>query len=333
MNQTLLGGARALMQHSGMSKGFWAEAMGMAAHIANRSPRKGLGWKTPHELLFGRTPDVSYFRIFGCRAWVFNEHGKKWDPKANPMVFIGYENGSKAFRLWNPKTRSVVVSANVRFDETAFPYQPPAKSSQPTSDSIPVPSSSKTKQSVGLKDIPWSLFDEDPPKPSTPSPPSPPNDSDSDFDSAELFDDQNRDNDSTPPPPSKPPTPSPAIPTSESDPDLPEPSSSKDPEPRRSMHTRTQTQKYVAGTSSLKNISSEGDLTEQDLAYLSMVELYTQASSVNEPRSHTEAMESPDSVHWKEAEAAEIKSLEDRETWEVVPRPENINIVSCKWVY
>ena len=43
MNQTLLGGARAMLEHSGMTKGFWAEALGTAAHIANWSPHKSLG--------------------------------------------------------------------------------------------------------------------------------------------------------------------------------------------------------------------------------------------------------------------------------------------------
>ena len=66
MNQMLLGGARAMLEHSGMTKGFWAEALGTAAHIANQSPHKGLGWRTPFKLLFGRIPDVSYFRTFGC---------------------------------------------------------------------------------------------------------------------------------------------------------------------------------------------------------------------------------------------------------------------------
>ena len=56
MNQTLLGGARAMLEHSGMTKGFWAEALGTAAHIANWCPCKGLGWQTPFELLFGRIP-------------------------------------------------------------------------------------------------------------------------------------------------------------------------------------------------------------------------------------------------------------------------------------
>ena len=40
MNQTLLGGSHALLEHSGMTKGFWAEAMGTAAHILNCSLAK-----------------------------------------------------------------------------------------------------------------------------------------------------------------------------------------------------------------------------------------------------------------------------------------------------
>ena len=44
MNQTLIGGARALLHHSGMSKGFWAEAMAVAVTSINCAPRKGLGW-------------------------------------------------------------------------------------------------------------------------------------------------------------------------------------------------------------------------------------------------------------------------------------------------
>ena len=99
MNQTLLGSARAMQEHSGMSKGFWAKVMGSAAHILNRIPRRGLDWRMPFELMFGRTPDVSHFRTFGRRAWAYNEQAKKWDSKALPMVFIGYEAGSKAFRL------------------------------------------------------------------------------------------------------------------------------------------------------------------------------------------------------------------------------------------
>ena len=74
-------------------------------------------------------------------------------------------------------------------------------------------------------------------------------------------------------------------------------------------------------------------MTAADVAYLSAVEFYTQASSVNKPRSHTEAMRSDQSDHWKATKAEEIASLEGRGTWETVPCPKGTNIVSCKWVY
>ena len=74
MNQTLIGGARAMLQHAGLSKGFWAEAMATTTHILNRSPRKGLDWKTPHELLFGQVLDISYLRVFGCCACVIGHY-------------------------------------------------------------------------------------------------------------------------------------------------------------------------------------------------------------------------------------------------------------------
>ena len=89
--------------NAGLSRGFWAEAMGTAAHILNRAPRKGLGWRTPYELMFGHAPSIAHIRVYGCRAWVYNEHGDKWDPKAKPMILIGYEFGSKSYRLWDPE--------------------------------------------------------------------------------------------------------------------------------------------------------------------------------------------------------------------------------------
>jgi len=97
MNQTILGGARAMLHHAGMTLGFWSEAVHVAAHILNRSPRSGLDWKTPFELLFGHKPEVTHIRVFGCRAWAIDNKAKKWDPRSTPMVFVGYEIASKAY--------------------------------------------------------------------------------------------------------------------------------------------------------------------------------------------------------------------------------------------
>ena len=44
MNKTLQGATCAMLHHSGLSKGFWAKATAMAAHILNCVPRKNLEW-------------------------------------------------------------------------------------------------------------------------------------------------------------------------------------------------------------------------------------------------------------------------------------------------
>ena len=55
---------------------------GIAVHDLNCAPQKGLNWRTPYELLFGRVLEVSYLCIFGYCVWVLSDQGKKWDAKA-----------------------------------------------------------------------------------------------------------------------------------------------------------------------------------------------------------------------------------------------------------
>jgi len=173
MMQTLKGGARALLVHSGMSEGFWAEAMATAVHVINRSPRKGLDWRTPYELLYGHVPNVSYLRIFGCRAWVLNDKATTWDPKAKPMILVGYKTGSKAYRLWNPVSRSIVISTKVRFDETDLPNHPaPSKPKPAPPKQQPLLTSPPDVEYVDIPIFP-STDEPSSSKPVIPRPPSP----------------------------------------------------------------------------------------------------------------------------------------------------------------
>ena len=341
MNQTLIGGARALLQHSGMSKGFWAEALMVATHILNRSPRKGLGWRTPYELLYGHIPDISYFRTFGCRAWVYNEKGKKWDAKSIPMIFVGYETGSKAFRLWNPATRSIVISANVSFSEHEFPNRPavpivhPLPSLTPTTPPRvpPIASSSKTMLPPTETILPISFFeDEDEiPKPCLRLPPAPTQQSTPPASTATQ-------RPLSPINPQLPPVPeTPSEKPSESDDEIEEPKPQSEPStppaPRRTGRKRKATEKYTAGSSGLGLAETEGEIENFDKAYLNAVELFIAANSSHEPVTYKQAISCPDSEQWKEAMKDEITSLQKHETWEVVPCPPDKNIVSCKWVY
>jgi transposase InsO family protein len=76
-NRTLLDKARALLHGAGLSLGFWECAIDTAVHTYNRTPTRTIGWRTPHELWTdGHVPDVSYFRIFGCKAYVHTPDDK-----------------------------------------------------------------------------------------------------------------------------------------------------------------------------------------------------------------------------------------------------------------
>jgi len=103
---------------------------------------------------------VAYFRIFGCRAWVHNNKGKKLDAKAPPMTFVGYEPGSKAYRLWDPLSHKIVISSDVTFDETLFPHLP-AEKPDPVKTTEPrvLRPRSEGKQ-VKFVDIPLNVFEE-----------------------------------------------------------------------------------------------------------------------------------------------------------------------------
>ncbi|GIL88635.1 hypothetical protein Vretifemale_16557 [Volvox reticuliferus] len=123
LNRTLLEKVRAMLQDANLEQGFWAEAVMTACAIRNCSPVSDRG-ATPHELFHGYKPDVSVLRVFGCTAWVYSEkqHRNKLDPVCEKGVFVGYERGSKGYRVYLPQQRKVVVSCNVRFDEQ-YPQQ------------------------------------------------------------------------------------------------------------------------------------------------------------------------------------------------------------------
>jgi len=118
-NQTVLGMARSMLKAMRMPGWFWGEAVLTAVFILNRSPTKSVDGITPYEAWYGLKPPVHFFRTFGCVAHVkvAGGHLKKLDDRSTPMVFIGYEVGSKAYRFYNPVSKRVHISRDAVFDE------------------------------------------------------------------------------------------------------------------------------------------------------------------------------------------------------------------------
>jgi transposase InsO family protein len=140
-NRTIMDKAMAMLHTAGLPNGFWELAISTAVHVYNRTPSRTIKWQTPIETWNGQIPDVSYFRVFGCKGYMHvpTDKRRKLDPKAIEVTLVGYESGSKGYRLWDKHTRSVKLSRDVTFDESCFPSQQGAETHpQPTSP-IPIP--------------------------------------------------------------------------------------------------------------------------------------------------------------------------------------------------
>jgi transposase InsO family protein len=121
-NQTVMGAARCMLKAKKLPGMFWGEAVNCAVYLLNRSISKSTGNKTPYELWTGVRPSVSHLRTFGCIAHVkvTKPHLTKLDDRSKPMIFVGYEPGSAAYRCYDPVTRRIHISRDVVFDEDAM---------------------------------------------------------------------------------------------------------------------------------------------------------------------------------------------------------------------
>ncbi|KAJ0590430.1 putative RNA-directed DNA polymerase [Helianthus annuus] len=118
-NRTMLSTTRSMLKAMNMPQNFWGEAVRHAIYVLNRVPTKALVNKTPFEALKGRKPNLEHLKVFGCTAYakVLPLQQKKLDDRSTPMVYLGIEEGSKAYRLYDPAKNKICVSRDVKFME------------------------------------------------------------------------------------------------------------------------------------------------------------------------------------------------------------------------
>ncbi|KAI3685589.1 hypothetical protein L6452_34838 [Arctium lappa] len=107
-------------EQNGISISFWAEAISTACFTQNRSLIVKRHEKTPYHLLHQRKSNIKYFHVCGCRCFVLNdrEQIEKFSPKADEAKFVGYSSNSKAYRVYVLKSKHILESINVSFDDS-----------------------------------------------------------------------------------------------------------------------------------------------------------------------------------------------------------------------
>nr|GEY08743.1 ribonuclease H-like domain-containing protein [Tanacetum cinerariifolium] len=118
-NKTLIEAARTMLADSKLLTTFWAEAVNTACYVQNRVLIIKPHNKTPYELFLGRKPTLSFMKPFGCPVTIINtiDHLGKFDGKADEGFFIGYSTNSKAFIVFNSRTRIVEENLHVKFSK------------------------------------------------------------------------------------------------------------------------------------------------------------------------------------------------------------------------
>ena len=112
--------ARCLLIQSGLPPSSWAEVASTANYIRNRSPTSSLGGRTPHEVWNGKIPDVSHFRKFGSKVVILDSKpGKgKLESRNKKAIFLGDAEESKGYKVWIPEEGKVEISRDVCFGNT-----------------------------------------------------------------------------------------------------------------------------------------------------------------------------------------------------------------------
>jgi hypothetical protein len=98
----------------------WAEVINTACYSVNRLYLHRILKKTSYELLTGKKPNFSYFRVFGSKCFILIKRGRnyKFAPKAVEGFLLGYDSNTRAYRVFNKSTGLVKVSCDIVFDET-----------------------------------------------------------------------------------------------------------------------------------------------------------------------------------------------------------------------
>nr|GEW92032.1 hypothetical protein [Tanacetum cinerariifolium] len=118
-NRTLIETARTMLADAKLPITFWAEVINTACYVPNRVLVNKSQNKTLYELFNNRTHAIRFLRPFGCHVMILNtlDHLRKFDAKGDEGYFVRYSLSSKAFRVFNKRTKKVEENLHVDFLE------------------------------------------------------------------------------------------------------------------------------------------------------------------------------------------------------------------------
>nr|GEZ54605.1 hypothetical protein [Tanacetum cinerariifolium] len=118
-NRTLVEAARPMLSAAKVPLYFWAEVIATTCFTQNRSLVIPRHEKIPYHIIDDQKPSVKFFHIFGSLCYIVRdgENLDKMKEKGDACIFVGYSTQSRAYRVFNKRTRVIVKTIHVNFDE------------------------------------------------------------------------------------------------------------------------------------------------------------------------------------------------------------------------
>ena len=108
-----------MLQEANLPTYFWEEAINTACFTQNCTFINMHG-VTSYQSLKGKKPSLKHFHIFGCKCFILRNHPEqlgKFETKADEGIFVGYPLTTRSFKGYNLRTRNIIDSINVSFDD------------------------------------------------------------------------------------------------------------------------------------------------------------------------------------------------------------------------
>ncbi|GJS92986.1 retrovirus-related pol polyprotein from transposon TNT 1-94 [Tanacetum coccineum] len=290
--------ARSLQQNGVVER----QAIATACYTQNRSIIRLRHGKIPYELLHDKLPGLLFFHVFGALCYPTNdsENLGKLQPKVDIGIFIGYAPTKKAFQIYNQRTRRIIETIHVDFDELTTKASEHSSSGPALHEITPATISSRLVPNPP----PSTLF-------------VPPSRTDWDLLFQLLFDEI-----LTPPPSVD--HPAPEVIALIVEVVAPKPAALTGLPSSTIVDQDAPSPKNIIGELE-RSVSIRFQLHEQALfcyydAFLTSVE----------PKNYKDALTQ---ACWIEAMQEELNEFERLEVWELVPHPDKVIVITLKWIY
>jgi hypothetical protein len=306
-NRAIVGAARDMLHDQGLPLFLWVEACYTAVYLQNKSPHKAVESMTPEEAFSGKKPEVGHLRIFGCItfSYVPSEKRTKLEPTTERGIFVGYNETSKAFRIYLPSLRKTVLRRDVRFEEDrAFRKSRGIKKGEQSSSQIQVsPQQTTVTQSLWppVSGLTGSQVTGPQDSSSQATGPQVSGSGTSEFTTGSLFLGDGVEQGESPP----------------------QDTTSERRKPKWLQDTLREAQGSVGNP---RQAVRESKPPERFCSYIAMV------SSIRESEPST-FEEATSRQVWRDAMMEEYNSIMKNDVWEVVPRPKGKSVVTSRWLY